>query len=153
MKPVDLAQIFLSVTAVISDRSVDAIAHGCEKDHQRAEAVAEDGNPAGAPRQLGHGVDGVLNVPGASVSVIGLIETKAVLPVGLGGDAEVDARLLTPEQIGRDRNKALFGQFVAGLADVRVPPEHLVKNDDGGSRQGLRSRDISAKRAVPASNG
>jgi len=34
---------------------------------------------------------------GAGVSVIGLIEAKAVLPVGLGGDAEVDARFLTPE--------------------------------------------------------
>ena len=30
MKPVDLAQIFLSVTAVISDGSVDAVAHGCQ---------------------------------------------------------------------------------------------------------------------------
>jgi hypothetical protein len=28
MKPIDLSQIFLSVTAVISDRSVDAVAHG-----------------------------------------------------------------------------------------------------------------------------
>ena len=40
MKPIDLSQIFLSVTAVISDRSVDAVAHGCQKDHQRAEAIA-----------------------------------------------------------------------------------------------------------------
>ena len=83
MKPIDLSQIFLSVTAVISDRSVDAVAHGCQKDHQRAEAIAEDGNLAGAPRQLGHGVDSVLSVPGTGVPVIGLIETKAVLPVGL----------------------------------------------------------------------
>ena len=39
----------------------------------------------------------LLNIPGTGVSVISLIETKAVLPVGFGGDAEVDARLLTPE--------------------------------------------------------
>ena len=97
MKPVDFAQIFLSVTAVISDRSVNAIARGCQKGHQGAKAVAEDGNLAGAPRKLGYGVDSVLNVSDAGISVIGLIETKAVLPVGLGGDAEVDARLLTPE--------------------------------------------------------
>jgi hypothetical protein len=88
-----------------------------------AEAIAEDGNPAGAPGQLGHGVGGVLNVPGSGVSVIGLIKAKAVLPIGLGGDAEVDARLLTPEQVGRDRNEALFRQFVAGLADVGVHTE------------------------------
>ena len=44
MKPVDFAQIFLSVTAVISDPSVDAIAHGCQKDHQGAKTVAEDGD-------------------------------------------------------------------------------------------------------------
>src|SRR5258708_22394795 len=97
MKPIDLSQIFVSVAAVISDRSVDAVAHGCQKDHQRAEAIAVDGNLAGASRQLSHGVDGVLNVPSAGVSVIGLIETKTVLPLRLGGDAEVDARLLTPE--------------------------------------------------------
>src|SRR4029077_6616555 len=51
--------------------------------------------------------------------------------------------------VGRDRKEALFGQFVAGFANVGVHPEHLVQNDDGGSRQGLRSRDISAKRAAP----
>ena len=97
IKPVDLSQIFLSVTAVIDDRSVDAIARGRQEGHQPAEAIAEDGNPAGAPRQLGHNVGGVLNVPSAGVAVIGLIKAKPVLPVGLGGDAEVDARLLTPE--------------------------------------------------------
>jgi hypothetical protein len=46
---------------------------------------------------LANSVGGVLDVPGAGVSVIGLIETKAVLPVGLGGDVEVYAGLLTPE--------------------------------------------------------
>jgi hypothetical protein len=35
-----------------------------------------------APRQFGHDVGGVLNVSGASVPVIGLIEAKTVLPVG-----------------------------------------------------------------------
>jgi hypothetical protein len=134
MEPIDLSQIFLSVTAVISDRSVDAVAHGCQKDHQRAEAIAEDGNLAGVPRQLGHGVDSVLSVPGTSVPVIGLIKTKAVLPVGLGGDAKVDAGLLTPEQVWRDRNEALFRQFVAGLANVGVDSEQLLQNDNGRSR-------------------
>jgi hypothetical protein len=52
MKPIDLSQIFLSVTAVISDRSVDALAHGCQKDHQRAEAMSEDGNPPVQPGSL-----------------------------------------------------------------------------------------------------
>src|SRR5258706_11175141 len=33
---------------------------------------------------------------------------------------------------------------------VRCECEHLVQNDDGGIRRGLRSHDISAKRAVPA---
>src|SRR5467141_623503 len=50
IKPVDLTQIFLSVTTVISDRSIDAVAHGCQESHQRAEAIAKDGNLAGAPR-------------------------------------------------------------------------------------------------------
>jgi hypothetical protein len=31
-----------------------------------------------------------------------------------------------------------------------VDPEHLVQDDDGGSRQGFWPGDIGAKRAVPA---
>ncbi len=73
-----------------------------------------------------------------------------MLPVGLGGDTKVNARLLPPEQVGRDRKETLFCQFVAGLADVGVDPEQLLQNNDGGSRQGLRSCDIGVKRAVLA---
>src|SRR5439155_16986651 len=50
IKPVDLAQIFLSVTAVIHDRSVDAVACGRQERHQPTEAIAENGNPADALR-------------------------------------------------------------------------------------------------------
>src|SRR5271169_5749678 len=73
IKPVDLAQIFLSVAAVINDRSVDAEANGRQEGHQAAEAKTQDGNPASAARELGHAVDGNLDVPGAGVSVIRLI--------------------------------------------------------------------------------
>jgi hypothetical protein len=58
--------------------------------------------------------------------VIGLIKTKAVLPVGLRRDAKVNVRLLTPEQVGRDRYKALPGQLVAGLANVCADPEQFL---------------------------
>src|SRR5439155_2976946 len=112
----------------------------CSSDLQATETKAHDGNLTTAVRELGHRVGGILNVSGAGVPVISLVEAKAVLPVGLGGDTKVDTGLLTPEQVGRDRNQALFRQFVAGLANVGVHPEHLVQNDDGGSRQGLRDR-------------
>src|SRR6266404_5949152 len=62
IKPVDLAQIFLSVTAVIDDRSVDAVARSRQEGHQPTEAIAEDGNPADALGELGHDVGRVLNV-------------------------------------------------------------------------------------------
>jgi hypothetical protein len=39
---------------------------------------------------------------------------------------------LLPEQVWRDGEEPLLGQFVAMLADVGVHPEHLVQNDDGG---------------------
>ena len=66
--------------------------------HRRSRSpIAEDGNLAGALGQLGHNIGGVLDVPGTGVAVIGLIKAKAVLPVRLGDDAEVDARFLTPE--------------------------------------------------------
>src|SRR5271154_3316505 len=97
IKPFDLAQIFLSIAAVINDRGVEAIANGGQEGHQSTEARVHDGNLTTAARELGHGVDGILYVPGAGVSVISLVEAKAVLPIGLGGNTEVDARLLTPE--------------------------------------------------------
>src|SRR5271169_5464950 len=98
MKPIDLSQIFVSVGAVICDRRVDSVeAHGCQEDHQRAEAIAEDGNGAVAFREFAYCVDGVLDVSDARVSVISSVQTKAVLPVSLGGNIQIDARLLPPE--------------------------------------------------------
>src|SRR5271170_3120467 len=67
MKPIDLSQIFLSIGAV----SVDAVvAHGCHEDHQRTEAIAEQGNLAVAFRETACCVNGVLYVPYAGISVI-----------------------------------------------------------------------------------
>jgi hypothetical protein len=60
-KPVDLAKIFFGVTAVIGDGGVDRSARPSES-HQGAEAVALDGNLAGALGQFGHGVQGVLDI-------------------------------------------------------------------------------------------
>src|SRR5580692_6362330 len=149
MKPIDLSQILLSIAAVIPDRGVDAVvAHGCQEDHQRAEAIAEQANLAVTVGQFAYCVDGVLDVLCARVSVISSVQTKAVLPVSLGGNTKVDARLLPPEQVGCDRKEALFCQFVAVPADVGVHPEHLLQNDNGGSRRGLRSRYIGGERAV-----
>src|SRR5258708_12214467 len=141
-----LPQILLSIAAVISDRGVDAVAaHGCQEDHQRAEAIAEDGNLAVALREVAYCVDGVLDVLCARVSVISPVQTKAVLPVGLGGDIQVNARLLPPEQVWRNRKEALFCQFVAGLANVGVYPEQLLQNNYAGTRPNLPPRDIARK--------
>src|SRR5580700_4310642 len=149
MKPIDLSQIFLSIGAVIPDCGVDAVvAHGCHEDHQCAEAIAEQRNLAVAFREIAYCVDGVLYVPYARISVISRIEAKAVVPVGLGGDVQVDARLLPPVQVWSDREVALLRQFIAVLANVGVHPEQFLQNNDGGSRQGVRSRDVSGKRAV-----
>src|SRR5580698_9943281 len=149
MKPIDLSQIFLSIAAVIPDRSVDAVvAHGCHEDHQRSEAIAEQGNLAAAFWEAAYCVDGVPYVLYARISVISGIEAKTVLPVGFGGDVQVDARLLPPEQVRRDREVTLFRQFVAVLANVSVDSEQLLKNDNGRSRNCLRPRDIGRKPAV-----
>src|SRR5580700_1805878 len=149
MKPIDLSQIFLSIGAVIPDCGVDAVvAHGCHEDHQCAEAIAEQRNLAVAFREIAYCVDGVLYVPYARISVISRIEAKAVVPVGLGGDVQVDARLLPPVEVRSDREVTLFRQFIAVLADVGVHTEQFLQNNDGGSRQSVRSRDVGGKRAV-----
>src|ERR1700740_3552329 len=53
-KIVALAQIFLSVSAMISDSGVDVAAHGRHKRHQGTEAIALDSNLAGPIGQFGH---------------------------------------------------------------------------------------------------
>src|SRR3984885_8139832 len=149
MKPIDLSQIFLGIGAVIPDRGVDAVvADGCHEDHQRAEAIAEQRNLAVAFREIAYCVDSVFDVLYAGISVISLIEAKAVVPVGLGGDVQVDARLLPPVEVRSDREVTLFRQFIAVLADVGVHTEQFLQNDNGGSRQSLRPRDIGGKRPV-----
>src|SRR5271168_3455799 len=149
MKPIDLSQIFLSIGAVIPDRGIDAVvAHGCHEDHQRAEAIAEQGNLTVAFRKTACCVYGVLYVPYARISVISRIEAKAVVPVGLGGDVQVDAWLLPPVQVWSERDVTLFRQFIAVPANVGVHPEQLLQNYNGRSRYRLRPRDIGGKLAV-----
>jgi hypothetical protein len=100
MKPIDLSQIFIGIGAVIPDRGVDAVvSYSCHEYHQRSEAIAEQGNLAVAFWETAHCIDGVLDVLYAGISVISLIEAKAVVPVGLGGDVQADARLLPPVQV------------------------------------------------------
>src|SRR5271155_1302081 len=149
MKAIDLSEIFLSIGAVIPDRGVDAVvAHGCHEDHQRAEAIAEQGNLTAAFGETVCRVDGVLDVPYAGISVISRIEAKAVVPVGLGGDVQVDSWLLPPVQLWSEREITLFRQFIAVLANVGVHAEQLLQNDNGRSRYGLRPRHIGGKLAV-----
>src|ERR1700677_1969018 len=104
MKPIELSQILSVIGAVIPDCSVDAVfAHSCHEDHQRAEAIAEQGNLAVTLREIANRVDCVFNVRDAGISVICLIKAKAVVPVGLGSDVQIDARLLPPIKIWSDR--------------------------------------------------
>src|SRR5207302_9410886 len=56
IKTVDLAQIFLSVTAVISDRRVDAVARSRQEGHQATETTAHDGTPTTTVRDPGQRV-------------------------------------------------------------------------------------------------
>src|SRR5579863_7638765 len=144
-----LSQIFLSIGAVIPDRGVDAVVtHSCHEDHQRAEAIAEQGNLAVAFREIAYSVDGVLDVLYAGISVISRIEAKAVLPVGFGGDVQVDARLLPPVQVWSDREVTLFRQFITVLANVGVHTKQFLQNDNSRSQLGLRSRDVGGERAA-----
>src|SRR5271167_2404310 len=149
MKPIDLSEIFLSISSVIPDRGVDAVvAHSCHEDHQRAEAIAEQRNLAVAFRETAYCIDGVFDVSDAGISVISRIEAKAVLPVSLGGDVQVDAWLLPPVQVWSECEVTLFRQFIAVLANVGVHSEQFLQNDNGRGLRGLRSCHIGGERAV-----
>src|ERR1700722_3568181 len=97
MKIVDLAKVFFGVSAVIGDGRIDAAAHGRQERHQSAEAIALDSDLARALWQPGHRVQGVPNISDAGVTIIRLIQAQAMLPVRLGSNAKVTARLLSPE--------------------------------------------------------
>src|SRR5260370_19179692 len=129
VQPIGLSQIFLSIGAVIPDRGVDAVvAHGCHEDHQRAEAITEDGNLAVALREVAYCVDRVLDVLCSRVSVISSVQTTSVLPVSLRAHVTVNSRLLPPEQVWRNRKEALFCQFVAARPAAAVTPHHRMRN-------------------------
>src|SRR5580692_1460297 len=69
IEPIDLSQIFLSISAVIPDRGIDAVvAGGCQKDHQRAKTIAEQANLSVALSETAYRVDGVLDVLDARIS-------------------------------------------------------------------------------------
>src|SRR5260370_2108474 len=80
VETIDLVQILLSVTTVVGDRSVNAVAHGRQEGHQRPEAVTKYGNLAGALGHLGHGIGGVLVFPYTGLSVIGVLKAKTARP-------------------------------------------------------------------------
>jgi len=76
---------------VIPDRGVDAVvAHGCHKNHQRAEAIAEQGNLTIAFRETAYCVDSVLYVPYARISVIGIARAFACSGRGRFGTGNPD---------------------------------------------------------------
>jgi hypothetical protein len=66
----------------------------------------------------------------------------------LGGDVQVDARLLPPVQVWSDREVALSGQLIAVFANVCVHTKQFLQNNNGGSWQGRRSCDIGEKCAA-----
>src|SRR5579862_5588640 len=149
IKPVHLSQIFVGISAVIRDSASDTlVAHGSQEDHQCAETIAQKGNFAIALQEVAYCVDGVPYVLCARIPVIGSVETKTVIPVGLGGDIKIDARLLPPKQVWRNRKEALFGKFVAVLTNVGVHPKQFLQNDNGRSWRVLRPCDVRGERAV-----
>ncbi len=99
MKIVDLAQVFFGVGAMIGDGGIDLtnVRPVRNVGIKAPRAVSLDGYLAGAFRQFGRSVQRVFNISDASVAIIRLIKTKPVLPVSLRRDAEINARLLTPE--------------------------------------------------------
>gem|GEM_PF-4696850 len=88
-------------------------------------------------------VNRVLYVPYARISVVSRIEAKAVLPVAVGGNVQIDARLLPPVQVWSEREVTLFRQFIAVLANVGVHPEQFLQDDNGRSRYCLRPREAA----------
>src|SRR5271170_2676850 len=99
MQSANLTEIFFRVAAVISDSRVDLIASGRDKGHQCAEAVPLQGNPSGRFWQLNSSADRFQNIFHARIAVIGRVKSQTVLPVDFRSYAQINARLLTPEQI------------------------------------------------------
>ena len=129
VQPTDLAQIFFRVAAMVSNDSVDLMTGGCDKSHQRTEAVSLQADFSGRLRQLSGGADRFPDIFRAGVAIICCVKSEAVLPVIFRSYAEIDAGLLPPEQVRRDRDEPLGCQLVAGRADIGINAKQFLQND------------------------
>lgn len=80
----------------MDDGRIGPIADGGQETHQPAKAIAEDSNLACAAAQLGHNACRILLRLWRWRLGRRLIDAEAVLPVGLGSDAEVDPSHTSP---------------------------------------------------------
>src|SRR5262245_24468292 len=138
----------LDVGAVIGDRAIDVGATAHEVAELATEAVANRTDLAVAFLQAREKTPGVFHVADREVVVEIVIEIEGLGDVLGIVVAELDARLLPPEQIGDEAHKACFGKL------VRMPPHGVVNapdvhdGDDDSGRRTIGQRQIGATNAI-----
>src|SRR5580700_8606632 len=114
---------------MIANGGVDLMTGGCDKSHQCTEAVSLQADLSGRLRQLSRSADRFPDIFRAGVAIMCCVKSQAVLPVIVRSYAEIDAGLLPPEQVRRDRDEPQRCQLVAGCADIGINAKQFLQND------------------------
>ena len=115
--------------AVIADRRFDVAARGRQVGEHPAQAKTDRADLAiafGHRAQRAHRVGDVLD---RLVGIEAREKIESRLDLGLRV-AQLDTRLNPPEQVGRDRNVALFGVTVGDFAQIAVDAENLLQQHE-----------------------
>ena len=95
-------------------------------------------NPNGGAIALGH----PLGMSGARLVLTAAHQLQRRVEFGLDIGVELDARLLAPEQVGRQRKVAIGGEAVALATNAGIHPEDLLDHHDGRTRWSIGSRTV-----------
>src|SRR5215510_8726848 len=138
----------LDVGAVIGDRAIDVGAAAHEVAELATEAVANRTDLAVAFLQAREKTPGVLHVADREVVVEIVIEIESLGDVLGIVVAELDARLLPPEQVGDQADKARFGKFMGMTPHRVIDSPDFHDGDDGGGGRAIGYRQIGAHHAI-----
>ena len=116
-------------TGIIADGGVDVGARGGHVGQPTAQAIADRADLAAADR-LARGADRRLEVADACVLVETAHQAERALQLLGHVGIELDVRLQSPEQVGRDSQIPGGGERVALAADTLVDAKDLLDDDD-----------------------
>src|SRR5262249_5366006 len=126
--------IVLRTAAVVGDGRIGCVTRRGKVCHESSQAIPHNADFAGRRRLRASDREASSDIGDTYVSIEGVVESEAPLPLSVGLIRKIDAGLKSPEKVGAHRKIALRGELVACLAQVRVYAKDLLKDDEGRRR-------------------